>query len=58
MPAFGHLSDAEISAVVNFVRGAWGNEAASQPIAPEQVAQSRKKKMTPVEVHAYRARTK
>jgi mono/diheme cytochrome c family protein len=27
MPPFDHLSDAEIAAVVNYVRGAWGNAA-------------------------------
>jgi mono/diheme cytochrome c family protein len=58
MPAFGHLSDAEIAAVVNFVRSAWGNDAkASQvkPVTPDLVAVQRKQPMSPSEVHARRA---
>lgn len=55
MPAFGHLSDAEIAAVVNYIRSAWGNVA--QPpagITADIVAQRRAKAMTPADVHAYR----
>jgi mono/diheme cytochrome c family protein len=57
MPAFGHLSDAEIAAVVNFVRDTWGNKSeASQtkPVTPELVAQQRKQSLSPSEVHARR----
>lgn len=56
MPAFGHLSDVEIAAVVNYVRSAWGN--APRPavdITADIVAQRRAKAMTPAQVHAYRA---
>jgi mono/diheme cytochrome c family protein len=57
MPAFNHLSDAEIAAVVNFIRDTWGNESTSspmKPIMPELVAQQRKHSLTPTEVHARR----
>lgn len=37
MPAFSQdLSDAEISTILTYVRGAWGNKAA--PVKPQQVA--------------------
>jgi mono/diheme cytochrome c family protein len=56
MPSFGHLSDAEIAAVVNFVRGAWGGGPAGiTPVTPEMVAKQRKHEMTPADVHAYRS---
>jgi mono/diheme cytochrome c family protein len=56
MPPFGHLSDVEIAAVVNFVRGAWGNSpAGTTPVTPEMVAQQRKHDMTPADVHKYRS---
>jgi mono/diheme cytochrome c family protein len=56
MPPFGHLSDVEIAAVVNFVRGAWGNSpAGTTPVTPEMVAQQRKHDMTPGGVHEYRS---
>lgn len=57
MPAFNHLSDAEIAAVVNFVRDSWGNRSkASQtrPVTAEVVAQQRKQSLSPSEVHARR----
>jgi mono/diheme cytochrome c family protein len=57
MPAFDHLSDAEIAAVVNYVRGAWGSEAKvsqMKPVTPELVAQQRKASLSPSEVHARR----
>lgn len=57
MPAFGHLSNDEIAAVINFVREAWGNKpTASQmkPVTPELVAQQRKNSLSPSEVHARR----
>lgn len=58
MPSFDHLSDTEIAAVINFVRGAWGNRPAVGigPITPEMVAKQRKREMTPTDVHAYRSR--
>jgi mono/diheme cytochrome c family protein len=56
MPPFGHLSDAQVAAVVNYVHGAWGNNAAASPaITPSMVAVRRAKAMAPAEVHAYRA---
>jgi mono/diheme cytochrome c family protein len=57
MPAFDHLSNDEIAAVVNFVRGAWGNESKAspmKPVTPELVAQQRKHALSPSAVHARR----
>ena len=52
------LSDQEIAAVVNFVRGAFGNDAlrpqSMQPVTPAMVAELRKKKFTSEQVFAYR----
>lgn len=52
------LSDQEIVAVVNFVRGAFGNDAlrpqSMQPVTPAMVAELRKKKFTSEQVFAYR----
>ncbi|QWF38617.1 cytochrome c [Bordetella hinzii] len=36
MPGFRHLSDADIAAIISFIRGAWTNQAA--PIAAAEVA--------------------
>jgi mono/diheme cytochrome c family protein len=56
MPPFGQLSDADIAALVNYVHGAWGNDALAAPrVTPGQVAQRRAKPMTPADVHAQRA---
>jgi mono/diheme cytochrome c family protein len=57
MPAFDHLSNAEIAAVVNFIRDAWGNESRESPkklVTPELVAQERKHPLSPAKVHARR----
>ncbi|HJU29179.1 MAG TPA: cytochrome c [Candidatus Binataceae bacterium] len=57
MPAFDHLSNAEIAAVVNFVRDAWENGSKAshmKPIAPELVAQQRNHALSPSEMHARR----
>jgi mono/diheme cytochrome c family protein len=57
MPALDHLSDAEIAAVVGYVRGSFGNESnASQvkPVTAELVAQQRKESLSPSQVHARR----
>lgn len=57
MPAFAHLSDTEIAAVVNYIRSAWGNEAhaaATTPITPEQVAKLRTKTLSAAAVLAIR----
>lgn len=59
MPAFDYLSNAEIAAVVNFIHSAWGNEAAqpgAKRLTAADVAQQRKRAMTPSEVHEYRAK--
>ncbi|HEY7788541.1 MAG TPA: c-type cytochrome [Casimicrobiaceae bacterium] len=57
MPPFGHLSDGEIAAVINFVRGAFGNDAtkAAAAITQDMVAKRRAQAMTPAEVHTYRS---
>lgn len=57
MPAFDQLSDAEVAAVVNYVRSAWGNARASPPgsSTPEAVAARRARPMTPASVHDYRS---
>lgn len=39
MPAFGHLSDAELAAVVSHVRSSWSNKAG--PLTAEMFAQER-----------------
>jgi mono/diheme cytochrome c family protein len=57
MPPFGHLSDAEIAAVVRYLRSAFGNESRTsqiKPITPELVAQQRKEVLSPSQVHARR----
>jgi len=58
MPPFDHLSDAEIAAVINYVRGAWTNaQLADETFAAleaSDVANVRAKTMTASEVHAYR----
>ena len=59
MPPFDHLSDAEIAAVIGYVRAAWNN-AEMRPaefvdVDENAVAQARRKPMQPVQVQAYRA---
>ena len=60
MPSFDVLSNTEIAKLVNYVRGAWGNDEnrprAMKPITAEDVAEARKSPLTPTQVHAYRAR--
>jgi len=62
MPPFGHLSDGDIAAVVNFLRGSFGNIANApanmKPLSPGDVGNMRKTAMTPSQVHAYRASLK
>lgn len=62
MPSFDFLSDAEIAAVVNYVRSQWGNDTA-QPagfgnLTPDDVAALRNKPMPSAAVHDYRASLK
>lgn len=62
MPSFAHLSDAQIAAVIEYVRGAWGNDtlrpANMAPLDAAAVAQARTTAKTPAEVHALRASLK
>ncbi len=60
MPPFGHLSDGEIAAVVDYVRSAWGATPAlaGAVIHPDAVAQQRRQPLSPADVHAYRERMK
>ncbi|HKW81656.1 MAG TPA: cytochrome c [Casimicrobiaceae bacterium] len=60
MPPFDHLSNADIAAVINFVRTAWGDPRAkaAAPLTADSVASRRAQSMTPAEVRAYRARSK
>jgi mono/diheme cytochrome c family protein len=62
MPPFGHLSDAEIAAVLQHVRGSWGNDKLRpeglKPIDAKAVAALRQQKLTPAQVHAERAKLK
>jgi mono/diheme cytochrome c family protein len=59
MPPFGHLSDEQIAAIVNYVRGAWGNASLRPPgfqdVDAAAVAEARKKPMKPAEVREYRS---
>lgn len=60
MPPFDHLSDADIAAVLSFVRDGWVARTPRLPaesITSESVATQRERAMTPAEVHAYRARS-
>src|SRR5699024_1183864 len=57
MPALDHLSDDDIAAVVNYVRGAWGNDELTsgvEAVTAEQVAQQRDQDMSAADVHAHR----
>ncbi len=59
MPPFDHLSDAELAAIIGYVRASWGN-AQLRPrgfadVDAKAVAKARGKPMQPAEVHAYRA---
>jgi mono/diheme cytochrome c family protein len=59
MPPFDHLSDAELAAVLAYVRSAWGNDklrpAGFVDVDAAAVGKARQKPMKPKEVHAYRA---
>jgi mono/diheme cytochrome c family protein len=62
MPPFDHLSDAEVAAVIGYIRGAWNNDrlrpAGFGKVDAAAVAEARKKPMQPKAVHAYRAARK
>lgn len=59
MPPFDHLSDAEIAAVVGYVRAAWNNAelrpAGFVDVDAAAVKKARAKPMKNTDVHAYRA---
>jgi mono/diheme cytochrome c family protein len=53
MPAFAHLSDAGIAAIVTYVQKTFGS--AGTTVTPAMVATRRAKPMPPKDVHAHRA---
>ncbi|MGH8738462.1 MAG: c-type cytochrome [Burkholderiales bacterium] len=59
MPPFDHLSDAEIAAIIRYVRAAWNNAglrpAGFVDVDEKSVAQARHRPMQPAQVYAYRA---
>lgn len=59
MPPFDHLSDADVAAVVGYIREAWNNDklkpAGFDKVDASAVSEARKKRMAPKDVHAYRA---
>ena len=59
MPPFDHLSDAEIAAIIGYVRTAWNNgelrPASFIEVDQQAIAKARNKPMKPAEVHAFRA---
>ena len=58
MPPLNVMRDEEIAAVVNYVRGAFGNDAlrpkTMKPVTPAMVAALRKKNLSPEQVFAHR----
>lgn len=56
MPPFDHLSDAQIAAVVNYLRDA-DDVDDGHAVTPSTVALQRSRDLSPDEVRAYRART-
>ena len=58
MPSFGFLSDAEIAAVIRYVRGAWGNDRLEpkdlKQLTAGDVAELRRKALSPEDVHRKR----
>jgi mono/diheme cytochrome c family protein len=62
MPPLNYLSDAQVAAVLNFVRGAWGNDklkpAGMAPLDAATVAQIRKQKIPAEQVYARRKQLK
>ena len=59
MPPFDHLPDAEIAAVIGYIRASWGNDklkpAGFVPVNAAAVREARNRRMKPKDVHAYRA---
>jgi mono/diheme cytochrome c family protein len=62
MPPLNYLSDAQVAAVLNYVRGAWGNDklkpAAMAPLDAATVAEIRKQKIPADQVYARRKQLK
>jgi len=62
MPPLNYLSDAEVAAAVNYVRGAWGNDklrpAGLAPLDAATVAAVRKEKIAAEQVYARRQQLK
>lgn len=62
MPSFDNLQDAEIAAVITYVRGAWDNDKLRpegfEDVDAGAVKDARGRPMEPKEVHAYRAAQK
>jgi mono/diheme cytochrome c family protein len=59
MPAFGHLADADIAAIVGYVQRAWGNTPpGGGAVDAAAVAAQRQHPMTPADVHAARQRAR
>ena len=60
MPPFRHLTDVQIAALVQYIRGAWKNDALRpaqmKPVDSEAVKSARDKPMSAADVHRYRAR--
>lgn len=58
MPAWGHLSDAEVAAVLDHILVSWGNDAGLPadyaPITAEEVGARRGESLTPAQVHELR----
>ncbi len=55
MPAWSHLSDDQIAAVLNHVAGSWGNVAeAGEPFNTADIADARGEELTPQQVHEIR----
>lgn len=62
MPPLNYLSDAEVAAAVNYVRGAWGNDklrpAGLAPLDAAAVVDVRKQQIPPEQVYARRQQLK
>lgn len=52
MPSWGHLSDAELAAVVDYVVSTWGGDLpeGQEPLSTEQIEQVRNKELSPDDV--------
>lgn len=55
MPPFGHLADADIAAIVNYVRGTLAGAKTPEPVTAQDVAAQRARGLTPQQVIEVRA---